>query len=123
MSNRTYRPLGRPKGIKEENKRQTFARHLLELLTADGPTQLQIMMATAHKAWRVAQELEQAGGDKSDVLAMMMLASKEAAQAAPYVHPKLAPAVHRIESDDSQRDSESIRRELAELDRAAAGKG
>jgi sensor domain CHASE-containing protein len=63
---------------------------------------------------------KKARADQSEVLAMMMLASKEAAQAAPYVHPKLAAAVHRIASDDTKRDTESIRRELAELDPAAA---
>jgi hypothetical protein len=43
-----------------------------------------------------------------------------AKEAAPYFNAKLASETHRILNDDSKREPEEIRREIAELDRLAA---
>jgi hypothetical protein len=49
----------------------------------------------------------------------MPLIIKAAEAWAPYEIPRLASEVHRVIADDSQRDVEEIRRELADLDRAS----
>jgi hypothetical protein len=49
-------------------------------------------------------------------------AASLAEKAAPYLHPKLSSETLSVRSDDSQRSEDDIRREILELERAAASR-
>jgi hypothetical protein len=113
-------PAGRPKGVRETRPRDTAARKMARIAISRGLTPLDMMLERAAFAWDIATKRQAEGADDLDVLAMKQIATKEAAQAAPYLHAKLASEVRRILNDDSQRSSEDLRREIEELDRLAS---
>jgi hypothetical protein len=68
----------------------TAARKQAELALSQGVTPLEMMVATARWAWDIAAQMQAEKKPATEVLAMMQVASKEAVQAAPYVHARLS---------------------------------
>jgi alcohol dehydrogenase class IV len=85
---------------------------IADSVSASGLTPEQIAAMSPLDVMLHAMRLEIAN-DKWRVAAAL------AEKAAPFIHPKLAAETHRVLTDDSHRDSEEIRRELADVDRAA----
>ena len=112
---------GRPKGRKDSKPRvtpaRTAARKNEELARYHGLTPLEMMVATAQWAWKLATKMMAEKKPDAEVFAMMQMASKEASQAAPYLHSRLS-AVQmdgnlNVTVEDARRIAEDARAEAA----------
>lgn len=81
--------MGRPKGIKEIAPRQTAARKQADLAASQGITPLNVMLTTMRRQWSLAQKHE-ADNNEARAEAYYTAATRTAAEAAPFVHARLA---------------------------------